>query len=182
MAWPRRWVSARSTFRSLPSARARTSRTRAEVAVALGLTTSSARTVRAYRSLRCGPMSAEQPTPRSLVTAAALVGLEGTAAVIAGIGFGVAAVTGHPADRATALTLAAVLLVLGLGLLLVARGLSRQRPAAATPAYLAQFFALIVAYYQRHTLVAVTVALAIVGIATVVALAAPASRAVLRRG
>src|SRR3954470_24984822 len=178
MAWPRRCVSARSTFRSLPSARASTSRTRADVAVALGLTTSSARTRRAYRSLRCAPMST---TPTALRAASALVGVEGAAGVVAAVGFGVAAVTGQPSDRATALTLAAVLLVLGLGLLLVARGVLRQRPAAATPAYLAQFFALIVAYYQRHTLVAVTVALGLVAIATVVALATPQARAALRR-
>ena len=82
---------------------------------------------------------------------------------------------------ATALTLAAVLVILGVGLLLVARGLARQRPAAATPAYLAQFFALIVAYYQRHTLLAVTIGVGLVAVATVVALAAPTSRAALRR-
>lgn len=143
-------------------------------------------TVGEGESLRCAPVpadpaSAEPSTPRPLVAAAALVGLEGAAAAVSGIGFGVAALTGHPSDRATALTLAAVLLVLGLGLLLVARGLLRQRPAAATPAYLAQFFALIVAYYQRHTLIAVTIGLGLVAIASVVALAAPASRAALRR-
>ena len=126
-------------------------------------------------------MSAEPRPPRPLVVAAALVGLEGAAAAIAGIGFGVAALAGHPSDRATAVALAAVLLVLGLGLLVVARGLARQRPAAATPAYLAQFFTLVVAYYQRHTLVAVTIALGLVAIATVVALAAPDSRAALSR-
>ena len=126
-------------------------------------------------------MSAEPPPPRSLAVAAALVGVEGAAAALAGVGFGIAALTGHPSDRATALTLAVVLVVLGLGLLLVARGLLRQRPAAATPAYLAQFFAVIVAYYQRHTLPAVTIGLGVVVIATVVALTAPASRAALRR-
>jgi len=110
-----------------------------------------------------------------------LVGLEGAAAIAAAIGFAVAALTGHPADRATALTLAAVLLVLGAGLLAVARGLLRARPAAATPAYVAQFFTLIIAYYQRHTLVAVTVALTVVAVATVAALAAPASRQALTR-
>jgi len=120
-------------------------------------------------------------TPTTLRAAAALVAIEGAAAAIAAVGFAVAALTGHPSDRATALTLAAVLLVIGLGLLLVARGLLRQRPAATTPAYLAQFFALIVAYYQRHTLPAVTVALGLAALATVVALAAPDSRAALRR-
>src|SRR4051812_37378754 len=108
MAWPRRWVSTRSTFRSLPSARASTSRTRAEVAVALGLTTSNARTGRAYRSLRCAPMSADPSTPpTSLRVASALVGLEGAVAAAAGIGFALAAGLGKPAERPTALTLAA---------------------------------------------------------------------------
>ena len=126
-------------------------------------------------------MSSELAAPVSLRAAAALVGLEGVAAIAAAVGFAVAALTGHPADRATALTLAAVLLVLGAGLLAVARGLLRARPAAATPAYVAQFFTLIIAYYQRHTLVAVTVALAVVAVATVAALAAPASRQALSR-
>ena len=115
-------------------------------------------------------MSAEPRPPRPLVVGAALVGLEGAAAAIAGIGFGVAALAGHPSDRATAVTLAAVLLVLGLGLLVVARGLARQRPASATPAYLAQFFTLVVAYYQRHTLIGVTVLLGVVSVVAVVAL------------
>ena len=132
-------------------------------------------------SLRCGPMSDEPSTPGPLRAAAALVALEGAAAAIAAVGFAIAALVGHPSDRATALTLAAVLLVLGLGLLGVARGLARQRPAAATPAYLAQFFALIVAYYQRHTLVAVTVVVGLVALATIVALATPQARAALRR-
>ena len=126
-------------------------------------------------------MSSDLAAPVSLRVAAALVGLEGVAAIAAAVGFAVAALTGHPADRATALTLAAVLLVLGAGLLAVARGLLRARPAAATPAYVAQFFTLIIAYYQRHTLVAVTVALTVVAVATVAALAAPASRQALTR-
>jgi hypothetical protein len=129
-----------------------------------------------------GPSSAEQQAPVSLRAAAALVAIEGLAGAAAAVGFAVAAVTGHPADRATALTLAALLAVLAAGLVLVARGLLQARPAAATPAYLAQFFTLIVAYYQRHTLLVVTVALAVVAVATVVALAAPDSRAALRRG
>jgi hypothetical protein len=130
---------------------------------------------------RSGPTSTEHPAPASLRAAAALVAVEGAAATVAAVGFAVASVSGHPADRATALTLAGLLLVLGAGLLLVARGLLRQRPAAATPAYIAQFFTLIVAYYQRHTLVGVTVALVVLAVATAVALATPGSRVALRR-
>jgi phosphatidylserine synthase len=120
--------------------------------------------------------------PVSLRAAAALVAAEGVAAGVAATAFAVAAFTGHPADRATTLTLAAVLLVLAAGVVVVARALRRGRPAAATPAYLAQFFTLVVAWYQRHTLLAVTVVLAVVALATVVALSAPESRAALRRG
>ena len=139
-------------------------------------------TTGAVGSLRCAAMSAEPSTPPTpLRIASALVGLEGTAAAAAGVGFAVAALAGHPSDRATALTLAAVLVILGGGLVLVARGLARQRPAAATPAYLAQFFALIVAYYQRQTLLAVTIGVGLVALATAAALAAPASREALRR-
>jgi hypothetical protein len=133
-------------------------------------------------------MTVDRPAPVSLRAVpvplragAALVAVEGVAAGVAAIGFAVAAFTGHPADRATTLTLAAVLLVLAAGVVVVARALSRARPAAATPAYLAQFFTLVVAWYQRHTLLAVTVVLAVVAIATAAALSAPASRAALRR-
>ena len=117
----------------------------------------------------------------ALRVAAALVALEGVAAGIAAIGFAIAAFAGHPHDRATTLTLAGTLLVLAAGVLLDAWLLARARPAGATPAYLAQFFTLVVAWYQRHTLIAVTVALALVALAAVAALAAPGSRTALRR-
>ena len=126
-------------------------------------------------------MPVTPPRPATLRVAAALVAAEGAAAAAAAVGFGVAAFTGHPADRPTTLTLAAVLLVLAVGVFVVARGLARQRPAAATPAYLAQFFTLVVAWYQRHTLIAVTVVLTAVALTTVAALAAPESRTALRR-
>jgi hypothetical protein len=126
-------------------------------------------------------MTAEPDSPAGLRVAAALVAAEGAAAAVAAVAFAVAAFTGHPADRATTLTLAAVLLVLAVGVLVVARGLTRRRSAAATPAYLAQFFTLVVAWYQRHTLIAVTVVLAVVALATVGALLAPDSRKAVRR-
>src|SRR3954451_19100960 len=127
-------------------------------------------------------MTAEPSTPPvPLRVGAALVGLEGAVAAAAGVGFAVAGLVGQPSDRATGLDLAAGLGILGGGLVLGGRGLARQRPAAATPAYLAQFFALIVAYYQRHTLLAVTVVVGLVALATIVALATPQARAALRR-
>jgi hypothetical protein len=126
-------------------------------------------------------MTSEGAAPTSLRVAAGVIGLEALAAVGAGVGFLVLALTGKPADRATAVTLAVLLAVLGVGLALVTRGLLRCRPPAQTPAYLAQFFTLIVAYYQRHTLVAVTVALVLVAVLAVAALSAPDSRTALRR-
>lgn len=127
-------------------------------------------------------MTSEGAPPTSLRAAAVVVGLEALAAAVSGAGFLVAAVTGTPSDRPTAVTLAVLLVVLGGGLGVVTRGLWRRRPAAQTPAYLAQFFTLVVAYYQRHTLVAVTVALAVVAVVAIAALCAPDSRAALRRG
>jgi hypothetical protein len=126
-------------------------------------------------------MPLERVAISPLVVAAALVGLEGAAAVVAGIGFLVAAVTGKPADRSTAITLVVLLLAVGAGLAGAARGLARRRPAAQTPSYLAQFFTLVVAYYQRHTLIGVTIALALVAAAALAALLAPSTRAALRR-
>jgi hypothetical protein len=126
-------------------------------------------------------MTCEGAPPMSLQAGAVVVGLEALAAVVSGVGFLVAAVTGSPADRPTAVTLAVLLVVLGGGLAAVSRGLWRRRPAAQTPAYLAQFFTLVVAYYQRHTLVAVTVALAVVAVVAIAALSAPDSRDALRR-
>jgi hypothetical protein len=127
-------------------------------------------------------MTVDDAAPAPLRVAGALVAAEGAAAAVAGVGFAVAGLTAHPADRTTSLTLAGVLLVIGAGVLLVARGLLRRRPAAATPAYLAQFFTLVVAWYQRHTLVVVTVVLALVAVAAVAALSHPESRKALRRG
>ena len=102
--------------------------------------------------------------------AAALVGLEGTAGVVTGLSFAIAALVGNPNDRGTAVLLGALLTLYGVGVLLVARGVARGSGWARTPAYLIQFFGLVVAWYQRHTLPVVTVALAVVSIAAVVTL------------
>ena len=119
--------------------------------------------------------------PTSLVLAASVVGLEAVAAVVAGIGFLVAAIVGKPSDRGVALTLAVLLVLLGGGVIVVARGLWRARPAAQTPAYLAQFFAGVIAYYQRHTLPAVTIATLVVVLVGLAALSARETRDALRR-
>jgi hypothetical protein len=102
--------------------------------------------------------------------APALVGVEGLAAVVASIGFAVAAVAGTPHDRGTALVLAALLALYGAGVVLVARGLWRHQHWARTPALLVQFFALVVAWYQRSTLPAVAFVTAAVAVATLVPL------------
>lgn len=109
--------------------------------------------------------------PASLV-AAAVVAVEGAAAVVAGLGFVVAALAGHPNDRPTAIALGVILAVLGAGLVLVARGLHRERRWARSPAFLVQVFALVVAWNQRETLTPVAVVLAVAAVAGIAALAA----------
>ena len=103
--------------------------------------------------------------------AALVVGLEGIAATATGIVFAVAALAGHPSDRTTAVLLGALLTLYGVGILIVARGIDRSRRWARTPAFLKQFFALIVAWYQRHSLPAVVVVVGIVAVVGVVSLA-----------
>jgi len=126
-------------------------------------------------------MSPEGVAARPLRLAAAVVGLEAAAAFASGVGFLVAVFSGKPADRPTAVTLAVLLMVVGVGLGLVARGLLLARPAAQTPAYLAQFFTLVISYYQRHTLLPVAIVLAAAAVVCVAGLAAPSSREALRR-
>ena len=127
------------------------------------------------------PTMTADSAPRALAVAAGLVGVEAVACLAAGVGFLVAVGVGKPSDRGVAATLAVLLLVFGVGLVLDARGLWRARPAAQTPAYLAQFFALVVGWYQRHTLPAVTAVVVVVAIAVVAALSARESRDALRR-
>ena len=105
-------------------------------------------------------------TPR--VVAAAVLAVEGLGAAVAGLVFVIAALVGHPDDRTTAVLLGVLLSLYGAGIVLVARGIHRDRHWARTPAFLIQFFALVVAWYQRGTLPAVT---AVVGIVAVAAIA-----------
>jgi hypothetical protein len=101
-----------------------------------------------------------------------LVALEGAAGVIAGAGFVVTALAGHPDDRGTAVLLGALLAAYGVGMLLVARGLHRTSRWARTPAYLIQFFALVVAWNQRHSLPVVAAVVAVVAVGAVAAITA----------
>lgn len=109
--------------------------------------------------------------------AAAIVALEGVGAVVAGVAFTIAALVGHPSDRGTAVFLGLLLAVYGLAILAVARGVDRERHWARTPAYLTQFFALVVAWYQRGTLPAVTVIVGAVAVVAILLLARAQSSA-----
>ncbi|HEX4655277.1 MAG TPA: hypothetical protein VH274_06015 [Mycobacteriales bacterium] len=109
--------------------------------------------------------------------AALVVGLEGVGAVVTGIVFVVTALAGHPSDRATAVLLGVLLTGYGAGIVAVARGIDRDRRWARTPAFLTQFFAFVVAWYNRHSLPAVMAIVAIVAVAAVVFLALAQSSA-----
>ena len=103
--------------------------------------------------------------------AAAVLGVEGVGGVVAGLGFVIAALVGHPHDRGTAVLLGVLLTVYGAAVVSVARGVGRHRPWARTPAFLVQFFALVVVWYERETLPAITAALAVIAVTAIVALA-----------
>ena len=105
------------------------------------------------------------------MAAVGVVAAEGAAGVVAGVAVVIAALVGHPHDQATAVILGMLLVVFGAGLLALARALRRGRHWPVTPSYLAQFFGLVVAWYQRRTLPAVSVVLLVVCVGAVVALA-----------
>ena len=81
--------------------------------------------------------------------------------------FTIAALVGNPTDRATAIFLGLLLAFYGAAIVLVARGIDRGRHWARTPAFLTQFFALVVAWYNRHTLPVVMAIVALVAVAAV---------------
>ena len=74
--------------------------------------------------------------------AAALVGVEGGALVGIGLVYGAAGVLGDPFDRTATLLEAAMALLVGVLLLLVARGLARTAGWARSPAVVAQLLML----------------------------------------
>jgi hypothetical protein len=74
--------------------------------------------------------------------AAALVAVEGAGLVLVGGGYGVAAVAGDPFDRTGALLQAGFTVLVGLLVLLVARGLHRTARWSQSPAVLLQLLAL----------------------------------------
>ena len=106
----------------------------------------------------------------SRVAAAVVLAVEGAGAVVAGIGFAVAALVGHPSDRGTAVLLGVLLSLYGAGIVAVARGIDRGRHWARTPAFLVQFFALVVAWYNHGSLPAIMAVIGLVAVFAVVAL------------
>ena len=102
--------------------------------------------------------------------AAVIVALEGIGAVVAGFVFTIAALVGHPTDRGTAIFLGLLLAFYGAAIVAVARGIDRGSHWARTPAFLTQFFALVVVWYNHSNLPAVTAVIAVVAVAAIVAL------------
>jgi len=80
--------------------------------------------------------------PSPVTRAALLVGLEGTALTVLGLGYGVAGVVGEPFDRLATLLEAAFVLGVGLLMLAVARGLQQVRGWSRSPAVVLQLLAL----------------------------------------
>ena len=109
--------------------------------------------------------------------AAAVVGAEGVGAVVAGTAFTISALVGQPSDRGTAIFLGGLLVVYGAAIVAVARGVDRGRRWARTPAFLTQFFALVVVWYNRGTLPAVMAVVGVVAVMAVVFLARAQSSA-----
>lgn len=117
--------------------------------------------------------------PRSLRIAAGLVAVECVALTAWGAIEIVRAFTGHPHDRGTAVLLGVVVLLLAAIVGLAARGLLRARRWAQAPTYLAQFFAIVIAIGQLHTLAPLMVPLIVVAAGVVVAVSWPDARATL---
>jgi len=110
------------------------------------------------------------PNARAALAAALVVGAEGVAAFAAGVVFVVAALVGSPHDKETAVVLGVLLALFGVGLVAMARSLRRNSYWPRTPSCLAQFFGLIVAWYQRSTLPVVSIVLLVVCVGALVAL------------
>ena len=116
-------------------------------------------------------------TPAALRRAAALVDLQALALVGAGAVFGVRALTGDPDDRSGTVLLFAIVLVLGVALLPVARALDRRAGWPWAPTVLLQVFigiAAVGALQAGAPLVAAP--LALVAVAVLYQLATPEAR------
>lgn len=103
--------------------------------------------------------------------------LEGVGLVVLGVVYAVAGLLGEPEDRLGSELGAVLAVVVGLALLLVARGLDRRRLWARSPAVVVQLFALPVGYSlaQAGVWVAAVVVLGL-PVAVLLQLAAPEAR------
>ena len=109
--------------------------------------------------------------------AAVLVALEGLGLVGVGTVYAVAGLVGQPEDRVGTELGAVIAVVVGLLLLVVARGLDRQRAWSRGPAVTVQLFALPVGYglAQGRVWAAAAVVLGL-AVAVLLALASPEAR------
>ena len=78
----------------------------------------------------------------AVTRAALLVGVEGLALIVLGVAYGAAGVLGEPFDRTATLLEAAMAVLAGVLVLLVARGLARVSGWARSPAVVVQLLAL----------------------------------------
>lgn len=103
--------------------------------------------------------------PRPVRRAAALTAVEGAALLAVSLGYLIRVLAGHPADRGTALSGAAMGLAGALLLLGLAAALARQRRPALAPVVLTQLLALPIAYgfltSRQYLVGAVTAGLAL---------------------
>jgi hypothetical protein len=121
----------------------------------------------------------ESPTP--LRVAGGVVLLQGLGLVVAGVVVLIEALTGHPHDRGTAAFLGGLVIFYGAVVLAVSRGLVRRRPWSATPSLMVEFFAVIVAAYNWHNLLAVSIVLLASAVVAGWGLLHPRSRSLLLR-
>lgn len=122
------------------------------------------------------------PRPATVTGAAAVTALPGAALTVFGVVELFDALFGHPLSRAMAATLAVIFVILGLGVVHVARGLLGCHAWARTPSLMTQLLIGGVAYWMfqgdYYLAGALSIAYAVAGI---VLLFAPGSHRVLTR-
>jgi predicted alternative tryptophan synthase beta-subunit len=119
--------------------------------------------------------------PATLSAAAAIEALEGAAVLAVGLYVGIEAIIGRPHDLASAVALAVMAVLAGVGILAVSRGLWQVRRWGRAPALLTQIFAVIAAVSmiqsRRHALGAILIVVAVAGAAAL--LSPPTTRALV---
>ncbi len=117
--------------------------------------------------------------PRSLVTAVALVGLQGLVLVVLGVGIGVTGFFDSSTSPVDAVQIGTLYLLGGAGLLAVARGLARGRRWARSPALVWEMIMVMVGATQLTAAPALAGPVFVFSVLTVVALFHPDTNAVL---